>query len=491
MQKMNTAHIKRAGLTILMVAVVIGMGAFVARNIYRERAAGVTTPPLAGPARSVPGHATAAHRAVTSEPRLSAPSTLPHAQPAVVTNSAARDFRAESERALAGGDISLLRKLLKEWTQHDPEAALHWVEQVAAGANPKGAVFFQSVSEWVWSLPAGLKLRALRAVGLEWVKEAPLPAMQWITQAGQADFQLAMGVVTAMATQWAKSDPNGLRQWAAQLPEASNRNPLWIAVVDALARMDIGVLGEFIHGLPEGHIKEYAWNRYFFFGVETWASKNPAVTLQWVKDFPEGHARSELIAKVTRIWAAQAPEAALQWVQQLPEGSDRDSAFPEVAALWTEKNPTEAARLAEKNPGSIPAVARAWAAADPEAASRWVQQLPQQVRRSAVNAVASTWAAKDGEAAASWARELQGDGGMALLYVALGWGRSEPVKAMAFAEKELPDGTRHLGLSQVFAAWYRTNSVAATAWLKQSSLPPETKAELAKDPAARPPVIGF
>jgi hypothetical protein len=496
---MKEVPMKRVGLTILAVLVVAGVG-FLAVTQGSKRRSGATyaagiadigldqgyaVRPVGPPHSRLPKSLSAA----TAQPVVA--SNAPNVLSAVTTNSPMRDFEAEIERALAAGDLSLLRDLLREWGGRDLEAAVGWVEKTVAAAHHKGDPLFQTLAEWSCSLPAGnSRSRAMRAVGLGWVQVAPSQAMDWITthmqKAGTDSW-----VLMAMATQWGKGDPTALRQWGAQLSESSNRDAAWSIVVDTLGKTDLPGLREFIAELPDGDIKTYAWGRYFHFGVDEWAKANPATTLQWIQESLNGHARTEFIAKATRIWAAQAPAAALRWVQQLPEGNDRDSAFPEVAALWATENPAEAARLAKENLVAIEAVARAWAAADPEAASRWAAQLQSRARGNAIGAVATAWAAKDGEAALRWACQLPDDGGRALLHVAVGWARSEPDKAMAFAAKGLPDGVRSLGLIQVYGIWWRTDPQAAKAWVEQSSLALDMKAELAKDPTTRPPVVGL
>ncbi len=158
--------------------------------------------------------------------------------------------------------------------------------------------------------------------------------------------------------------------------------------------------------------------------LRKWARNNTAAALTWVHHAPAGSERdavleviapylaqsnpaqavaltdrlssqgSNLLENLVMQWAAQDEQAALAYANSRPAGDGRNRLFGRIAFIQSQQNPAEAAQLvAEKiSPGTVQdeaaiSVVHQWAWSDPNAAMVWAEQLPDDLRKRAINEV--------------------------------------------------------------------------------------------------------
>ncbi len=197
---------------------------------------------------------------------------------------------------------------------------------------------------------------------------------------------------------------------------------------------------------------------------------------------------SDWLRWIVMQWVQQDRQEALSWAQQLPKSSGKMTALGSVAMTISFSDPQAGLELfqslgiQEELIEPTEQAAGKLASENPQAAIQWVQQLPEGSRSPrgfALYRAVAIWAGKDLKGALQWAEDLPPDSKenhdklTALLAIALVWGEQDvkaardyflkvalenseneevlgkilmyqahkdPKGAMAFAEKNLPEG---------------------------------------------------
>jgi len=149
---------------------------------------------------------------------------------------------------------------------------------------------------------------------------------------------------------------------------------------------------------------------------------------------------------------------------------------PELSAEWV------APYLEEEWADDGPRImADQWGKHDGLAAMEWVRSLPEGSRREAATRAAFvSWMKNDEPAAEAWllAQELLPFHDPALNYYARELAKTDSVRSLNLCE-QVQDEKRRMGcLKKAAKNWYRVDAVAAEAWLQESPMDEETRAQV-------------
>jgi len=72
--------------------------------------------------------------------------------------------------------------------------------------------------------------------------------------------------------------------------------------------------------------------------VTGWAKNDYRATAEWIRNVPEGAAKSSAVGAYAEIISEYEPAAAVQWADRLPAGSDRDQTLKKIRENWMKKD---------------------------------------------------------------------------------------------------------------------------------------------------------
>ena len=238
--------------------------------------------------------------------------------------------------------------------------------------------------------------------------------------------------------------------------------------------------------LPPGEALNAAASRL----AKEWAlsATDKSEVLAWVKQLPEGRARSEALESVFESWSARdAAGAQRAWAALTDD--NKDEALTSLAAGWSRAKPAEAARWAASivdQPGGRNALNRAvtsWADASPAEAAAFLQTLSDNARSGLTSRLIERWYDADPFAAAEWLkRQPPGptrDEG--ILAMAMEIAGENPEAALDWTKTASSAEGRESAEKNILRNWMRNDAAGATAWIRTAQLHPETKAELLRE----------
>ncbi|MEI6713923.1 MAG: hypothetical protein WCO60_09235 [Verrucomicrobiota bacterium] len=272
--------------------------------------------------------------------------------------------------------------------------------------------------------------------------------------------------IRAIERRWAEIDPLGA---AKLVSESGGTMKLDDAFFASWSKINPSAALSWLESLPDGDQKSSARNSV----LNSIAKTDPQRALDLASQLAEGADRSQLINRALDTLSAKDPALALAAARSLPEGPSRTAGLDNVVSKLASSNLEEAQRiLAELPPNTLTSagssIASALAKTDPEKALAWANTLPEgTTRASAYGALANAWASKDVEAAATWLDKLP-QGQSRDSAVAAFAGRTaprDPEGATLWASTLPPGDLRNSVLGRTLSIWQRTNAQAATDWI--------------------------
>lgn len=241
--------------------------------------------------------------------------------------------------------------------------------------------------------------------------------------------------------------------------------------------------------------------------LETWARKEPAAALAWIRESMTGSQRTAALTVAIPQLAKSDPQAALAALVEIPPGFLHEHVLMETVRQWAAQDPSAAAGYVSGLPISssrsqlVQSIAKAWAQKNPAASVEWAQTLPLDRERSrvlngilqgleerhpaqaiemlkklgnqlpetsvsSVGNIVEKWTKLDVAAASDWVKQLP-ERGMreGIMHRLLNqWVIQDPRAAAEFAAA-LPAGTmQRVNLHSVLAKWGDTDSQAVIEW---------------------------
>ena len=237
--------------------------------------------------------------------------------------------------------------------------------------------------------------------------------------------------------------------------------------------------------LPPGEALNAAASRL----AQEWAlsAADKSEVLAWVRQLPEGRARSQALESVFENWSARDAAGAQRAWAALHD--NKDEALTSLAAGWSRAKPAEAARWAATmvdQPGGRNALNRAvtsWAEASPAEAAAFLQTLPDNARSGLTSRLIERWYDADPFAAAEWLkRQSPGptrDEG--ILAMAMEIASENPEAALDWTKTASSPEARESAEKNILRNWMRNDAAGATAWISTTQMRPETRAELLRE----------
>ena len=195
--------------------------------------------------------------------------------------------------------------------------------------------------------------------------------------------------------------------------------------------------------------------------ISGWWEKDPAAAQAYARAHADDPNGQQLTSAIVSQLARQDRNKAAAWVDTLPTLEDRHMGYGMIAIQSAITDPTAAAVWAASLPNdtqspALDAAISVWANTDPAAAAQWMQTLSGSIRDEAAATYSIIVAGKNPAAAAAWAVSIE-----------------EPKK-------------RASAVKGVIAQWMTRDRNAARAWVQNSSLGEEEKAQLLASPAPSP-----
>lgn len=422
-----------------------------------------------------------------------------------------------------------INTVLSGWAEKEPDAALAWVRRTLPGDQQKGALL-AVIEGWSEADPksAAQLLAGLPGSGDKWTaalellnKLAPLDpnaALNLLDQTGLSDFR-DQGFAFVAEVRAAESTPDALA-WAQTLSNEKDKQTALRAVVSRLAATRPEQATEFLSSQPDSKQRDELAGAL----AETWARQDPTCASSWVSRLPDGRLRQEAAAGLERSWAPQDPEAAasfvlnslspgetrtallkdvaqtwthakwpnpaaMAWASQLPAGTDHDAFVAGMSQGLATGDPSQAAQLAAGiAPGDLQSeafriVATFWVfhyGNAPDAAAWSATLSPGPTREAAMAAIAKDWVILDPVASGAWVESLPPDEARAKAAEAYvdHAASTRPDLASRLVDSIADESKRNQQIEAIARQWFKANPDAAQAWLQQTSLPDECKAEL-------------
>jgi hypothetical protein len=430
---------KKPPLSILMLAIGVALGVFVAKAMGPQRSEGAGTAASAGkdasgnprsrpPARShAAGRSGAGASAVASKGLTGLLNLTSEHWQAPQSSAFLLAIEALSPGELAGmigeldgADPQDARKnkvrtaLFARWAAIDPDGA--W--QAASGLTDKkqrSQAISNVLGEAARTDPHKAR-QMLMGIQEQQLKNEVLHAFLW--NAAAEDPELALEVLQSESTptngyshyhnvfsQWAKDDPDAALASLTQIKGSRQRHQALAAIVSTLALSD------------------------------------PQRAMDMLAELPNGKDRSTILSSFSSSWMSQDSEAAMAWIKTLPP-SDQQKAMENGYWQLIREDPAKAAEImttlpaTNRNSHYFSQLASEWAQHDVDAAKRWVDSLP-----------------------AGRAREQAMQGMIQSI------AQNDPAKAASMISPEDINGNNSHLVGTLLGQWVRTDQKAAMDWL--------------------------
>lgn len=281
---------------------------------------------------------------------------------------------------------SLGLRLLRRWTEGNPQAAADWVLRSAPDSMRRQAIdtvgfvwasqSLAAATAWARQLPDIQERHGgLLAIASEAKRTDPLAALRLVVElpAGQVRDELIMH----SASEWAARDSRAAAEWANQIADPALRERISVNIATEWGESDPAAAASFaLESLRPGRNQDDAVVGI----VQRWVQKKPDEAAAWVAQFPEGNLRATAMQELVKLWADQNLEQAGQWLAGLVVGSSRDRAVRAYVGKLTAQSPVLAAQWAEDigelalRQREMETVGEAWMDRDAAAARSWIAQ---------------------------------------------------------------------------------------------------------------------
>lgn len=309
----------------------------------------------------------------------------PHDAPA-----ASSDIEAELQRIAGlpwGPDAEKqLQKVLAQWAQRDPAAALAYAMSLESRRAGSAAV---------------------NTLLAQWAQSDPAAALDWFTQALASQPQLLAGAASSLFAKIAKADPNLALRYVWQLPQKNIINQALDAIVNQMMANDQkDQLLQYFNAMNDSA----AQSTLAKVMVNQWATYYPEMTAQWISGLADPAVRRYAAMALIATWGYDNPARAAQWVAGLPKDQDWGPEVNRMIEIWAKDYPDKAsAWLATLSPPSAsldPAVrqlVRTVMHNNPEGAMAWAHALSATgERHQLMQQVGAAWMKQDPSRASAY-----------------------------------------------------------------------------------------
>lgn len=322
------------------------------------------------------------------------------------------------------------------------------------------------------------------------------------------------------ARQRAQQDPEAAMDWLQGQANTPDRLRGMLEVVALWAAEDSESALLWLESNAQGVARLETLNS----GVELWAQQDPLAAAAWINGMANDGSKVTAAKTLASNWAKTDPNEAMQWLNGLPLGSLRNEAAVALVESWTKSDPekatiwalseaefnnnTELLNLSIQNyakyspdgaedfmreltdayeaPEAIDTYVHARATNDPAEAMAWHAKLDQQdPLKSKENSriIMAEWSRTDSVAASSWLRSQSP--GIERDTAIIGFNETmmqfEPEAATAWVNLISNPEVRTSQLTTSIQAWASTQPVEALNWVKTAELEPELRASLANE----------
>lgn len=255
----------------------------------------------------------------------------------------------------------LLGLSIVKWSQIDPPAAAHFLDEVYPNTAERLA------------RPGsgdGYLLTTTKGVAMNWGGAAPQAALAWFQQKGRPENLVAMQNV--ILGWWRKDAKAAAAYVSAHLATEGERQTA-------------GIMAALM------------------------ADQNPPVALQWAKWIGDERLRHKTERQIADVWVRQDPQAASQWAVSL-SGEEREAIITIVAAEWGHASPAVAAKWIDSLKGAardaaISGYASVLSARDHKTALEWAFKIKDEKEKERLTrAIANDWLREKPGEARAWVK---------------------------------------------------------------------------------------
>ena len=318
--------------------------------------------------------------------------------------------------------------LFGRWAESDPTAAMAFSNTMGfAGAFVRPTI----LQSWASADPANAAKyyaanpREFAMMGMMGGGRGPMGGGQ-------------QGPASIIASEWARQDPAAALAWAGTL--TTDQSQAMNAVIGAVAQTDplkaAGMVAS-MTGTDKGDAYRAVASKY--------GALDFNAAQAWVRTLPAEEQAAAMASAIGGL-ANTDPQSAAQQVKLMAAGDAKDSAAAIVAG--------DLARVS------------------PQAAADFIkQQDSEKAQQNSMRPLMSTWAAQDPTAALAYANTFQAGAvrDSALLPYIMSNNTAAPSDLVKVAETVTDAGNRDRALGMAAARWMREDSVAATAYVQQST----------------------
>ena len=287
--------------------------------------------------------------------------------------------RLDSSEAVLGLQVRLVRR----WTDQDPQAAADWVSQKAVG-------------------PARQDL--LNTVAIARANQNFADALDWVRQLPQPE-ESQTGLI-ALAYEAIRTEPLESLKIAAELPATDTRNNLIHRATSEWAAKDPAAAVQWALGIEETSLRQQVLSEI----ASAWAETDPRAAASFAaQSIPPGKQQDDAVIGVLKRWVQEQPIEAATWVEQFPQGPLRETALEELVKLWTDKDAVQAGEwlnqltAASGKDAAVAAYVEKLAILHPEIAAEWVREIGDaSLRNQQMENLGELWLRTDGAAARQW-----------------------------------------------------------------------------------------
>jgi len=267
-------------------------------------------------------------------------------------------------------------------------------------------------------------------------------------------------------------------------------------IVNRLVARDPNSAGAWLEGLPAGSVRERALEQV----IKRWGEADPGGAMAWLEKLPDSPGKKTALRKLSDGWAKADPPGAMAYAQTLSQGMDQDNVVNQSLDVWTRANAPAAWEWVKNLPPSpfreksLGTVIANWATIDPAAASRYLSSLSDgdshinqsetwnhpSPKTEAYEKVAREWGRADPTAAMAWLTQMP-SGAMRDVAIVGFSGTvisTNPAQALQMAGTISNAQNRQGQINSLYGMWLAKDPAAATAAIKASSRPEESKQQL-------------
>lgn len=304
-----------------------------------------------------------------------------------------------------------------------------------------------------------------------------------------------------LLTAWAKVDPRAAMKWAYRREVGKNtRDPMLLEAIGAWARRDPHALVE-EYDIVNGLRTDLAGGVVVL--AEGWFESSQPGLEEYIRRMPDSADRVSAIGALISLKVNQeGAHAVKEWAEALPGINPyKKSVYSRVAGELARVDPQAAVEWCEEvcntdlGNGMTRMISVYWAGKDGGAADamNWLLTLPPGVNnRGDIRAAYRQFVLNDADGAADWIEsttieqrgERRLEGPIEAYINSLSSRRKDPLRAIKWVDF-VPEERKRGTLLMILKRWSRRDADAAEAWIAQSSLSEDIRAEALKQSAPK------